>query len=200
MGVPALSERTRELFNLVAVGLLTAFGFASVYIARSDEVSRESLTFGAFFVGLYLVAHVAARMTVPYADPYLLPMAALLTAVGVTMIYRLDENVRDVFRLLDPTDSSRQALWVVIGVGVFVLTLFLLRGDYRVLESYKYLFGVASIVLLLLPALPGIGKTVNGARLWVDLGPVQFQPGELAKIFLIVFLAGYLRDKREVLA
>ena len=68
------------------------------------------------------------------------------------------------------------------------------------LENYKYLFGIGAIVLLALPALPGIGKTINGARLWVNVGPLQFQPGELAKIFLIIFLAGYLRDKREVLA
>jgi cell division protein FtsW (lipid II flippase) len=169
--------------------MLTAIGFASVYIAQSDEISAESLTYGAFFLALYLAAHIVARMTVPYADPYLLPMTALLTAVGVTVIYRLDED-----------DAGRQALWVVIGVAVFAATLFVLRRDYRVLESYKYLFGIASIALLLLPALPGIGETVNGARLWVDIGPVQFQPGELAKIFLIVFLAGYLRDKREVLA
>jgi cell division protein FtsW (lipid II flippase) len=184
-----LTERTRELFNLVAVGLLTAIGFASVYIARSSDVSAESLTYGAFFLALYLAAHVAARMSVPYADPYLLPMTALLTAIGVTMIYRLD-----------PGDAGRQALWVVIGVGVFAATLLVLRRDYRVLESYKYLFGISAVALLALPALPAIGKTVNGARLWVDVGPVQFQPGELAKIFLIIFLAGYLRDKREVLA
>ncbi len=189
MGAHPLSERSRELLNLVAVGLLTATGFASVYIARSSEVSAESLTYGAFFFALYLAAHVVARMTVPYADPYLLPMTALLTAIGVTVIYRLDE-----------TDAGRQALWVVIGVAVFALTLFVLRRDYRVLENYKYLFGLCSIALLALPALPGIGKTINGARLWVDVGPVQFQPGELAKIFLIIFLAGYLRDKREVLA
>ncbi len=189
MGAHPLSERSRELLNLVGVGLLTATGFASVYIARSSEVSAESLTYGAFFFALYLAAHVVARMTVPYADPYLLPMTALLTAIGVTVIYRLDE-----------TDAGRQALWVVIGVAVFALTLFVLRRDYRVLENYKYLFGLCSIALLALPALPGIGKTINGARLWVDVGPVQFQPGELAKIFLIIFLAGYLRDKREVLA
>ena len=76
----------------------------------------------------------------------------------------------------------------------------MLRRDYRELESYKYLFGVGAIVLLALPALPVIGQTVNGARLWVHFGPLQFQPGELAKIMLIVFLAGYLREKREVLA
>jgi len=184
-----LGERNRELLNLVAVGALTATGFASVYIARSSEVSAESLTYGAFFFALYLAAHLVARVAVPYADPYLLPITALLTAIGVTVIYRLGED-----------DAGRQALWVVIGVGVFALTLLTLRRDYRVLENYKYLFGIGSIALLALPALPGIGKTINGARLWVDVGPVQFQPGELAKVFLIVFLAGYLRDKREVLA
>ena len=147
MGAHPLSERSRELLNLVAVGLLTATGFASVYIARSSEVSAESLTYGAFFFALYLAAHVVARMTVPYADPYLLPMTALLTAIGVTVMYRLDE-----------TDAGRQALWVVIGVAVFALTLFVLRRDYRVLENYKYLFGLGSIALLALPALPGIGR------------------------------------------
>ena len=88
----------------------------------------------------------------------------------------------------------------MIGVAVFALTLIGLRRDYRVLEAYKYLFGVGAIALLFLPRLPGIGETINGARLWIHFGPLQFQPGELAKIFLIVFLAGYVREKREVLA
>ncbi len=80
------------------------------------------------------------------------------------------------------------------------MTLFALRRDYRVLEQYKYVFGVAAIALLFLPRVPGLGETVNGARLWVKLGPLHFQPGEFSKIFLIVFLAAYLREKREVLA
>jgi cell division protein FtsW (lipid II flippase) len=88
----------------------------------------------------------------------------------------------------------------VISVAVFALALVLLRRDYRVLEDYKYLFGLGAIFLLFLPLLPGIGQTVNGARLWVHAGSLQFQPGELGKIALIVFLAGYLREKREVLA
>ena len=91
-------------------------------------------------------------------------------------------------------------MWVVIGVALFALTLFLLRHDYRKLESYRYLFGVGVVALLALPAVPGIGATINGARLWVKLGPLQFQPGEIAKICLIIFLAGYLREKREVVA
>ena len=101
---------------------------------------------------------------------------------------------------LDPDDAFRQALWIVIGVALFALTLLVLRHDYRRLESYKYLFGITAVVLMLLPAIPGIGQTINGARLWVKIGSFQFQPGELAKIMLIVFLAAYLRDKRETLA
>jgi cell division protein FtsW (lipid II flippase) len=181
--------RNRELINLFVVAVITGLGFASVYIARQEVVSTASLSYALFFFGLYLVAHAVARMTVPNADPYLLPMAGLLTAFGVTEIYRLA-----------PDNAFRQGLWIVVGVGVFSATLILLRHDFRRLESYKYIFGITSIVLLALPALPLIGQSVNGARLWVKLGPLQFQPGELAKIFLIVFLAGYLREKREVLA
>jgi cell division protein FtsW (lipid II flippase) len=184
-----LSLRNRELFYLGVVGILTGLGFASVYIARQAAVSWGSLSYALFFLALYLAAHVVARATVPNADPYLLPMAGLLTAVGVTEIYRLG-----------PDDAFKQGLWIVIGVALFALTLFGLRRDYRVLESYKYLFGIGAILLLFTPQLPVLGTTVNGARLWVRIGPLAFQPGELAKIFLIVFLAAYLREKREVLA
>jgi cell division protein FtsW (lipid II flippase) len=181
--------RNRELLNLFVVALITGIGFASVYIARQEVVSTGSLSYALFFFCLYLAAHVVARLTVPQADPYLLPMAALLTAIGVTEIYRLN-----------PDDAFRQGLWIVVAVGAFSATLLALRRDYRRLESYKYLFGLTAVGLLVLPALPVIGRTVNGARLWVHVGPLQFQPGELAKIMLIVFLAGYLREKREVLA
>src|SRR5919205_269433 len=112
-----------------------------------------------------------------------------LIVVGVTEIYRIN-----------PDDAFKQGIWIIVAVAVFAGTLLALRRDYRRLEGYKYLFGLSAIGLLVLPALPGLGTTVNGARLWIHLGPLQFQPGELAKIFLIVFLAGYLREKREVLA
>ena len=105
----------------------------------------------------------------------------------------------EIYRL-GPSDAFKQGLWIVIGVGLYALALFGLRRDYRVLENYKYLFGITAIALLFLPRLPGIGETINGARLWVRVGPVDFQPGEFSKIFLIVFLAAYLREKREVLA
>jgi cell division protein FtsW (lipid II flippase) len=184
-----MSERNTELAYLIAVSGLTAVGFASVYIARRSEISWGSLAYAGFFVVLYLIAHMIARRTVPNADPYLLPMAGLLTAIGLTEIYRLG-----------PSDAFKQGPWIVMGLALFAVALIGLRRDYRVLESYKYIFGIGAIALLFLPRLPGIGTTVNGARLWVHVGGLQFQPGELAKISLIVFLAAYLREKREVLA
>jgi cell division protein FtsW (lipid II flippase) len=185
----ALSLRNRELFYLAPVGVLTGLGFASVYIARQSLVSWGSLGYALFFFGLYLAAHIVARFATPEADPYLLPMAGLLAAIGVTEIYRLG-----------PDDAFKQGLWIVIGVGLFALALFGLRRDYRRLEDYKYLFGIGAILLLFLPRVPHLGTTVNGARLWVRVGSFEFQPGEFSKIFLIVFLAAYLREKREVLA
>ncbi|MGZ4359264.1 MAG: FtsW/RodA/SpoVE family cell cycle protein [Gaiellaceae bacterium] len=183
-----MSARNRELFGLVLVAMVTCTGFASVYLAHHSQISAVSFTNVAFFLGLYLVAHIVTRMAVPHADPYLLPMAALLTAIGLTFIYRLQ-----------PSDAFRQGLWIAIAIGVFCATLMLLRHDYRRLESYKYLFGLGAIGMLFLPLLPVIGQTVNGARLWIHFGSLQFQPGEVGKILLIVFLAAYLREKREVL-
>jgi len=184
-----MTERNRELAYLIAVSGLTVVGFASVYIARRAVISWGSLGYAGFFIALYLTAHLIVRRTVPNADPYLLPMAGFLTAIGLTEIYRLG-----------PADAFKQGLWIVVGLVFFAAALIGLRRDYRVLESYKYLFGIGTIALLFLPRLPGLGTTVNGARLWVHLGPFEFQPGELAKITLVIFLAAYLRENREVLA
>jgi len=135
-----------------------------VYIADKSRISGGSLAYALFFFGLFLVAHLVARFTVPLADPYVLPIAALLAAVGVTEIYRLG-----------PKDAFRQGTWVVIGVAVFALALLGLRRDFRVLENYKYLFGLGAIALftyvassLSLPLwlrLPAVGMTTPGADL-----------------------------------
>jgi cell division protein FtsW (lipid II flippase) len=169
--------------------MISGIALATVTIARDAQVEPSAATYGALFLGLYLAAHVVVRRNVPYADPALLPLTAVLTGFGLALNYRLDSD-----------DGGRQALWVCIGVAVLAGTLIALRHDYRALESYRYLFGVAAVMLLLLPSVPGLGERVNGVKLWVDIGPLQFQPGELAKIGLILFLAGYLREKREVLA
>lgn len=184
-----MTARGRELVGLVLAGLIAGVALASVAIAREADATPGMAAYGALFLGLYVVAHAVVRRTAPFADGALLPLAAVLTAFGITFNYRLDAG-----------DGARQALWVTIGVGVLATVLVALRRDYRVLESYRYLFGVAAIGLLLLPSVPGLGTTLNGARLWVDVGPFQFQPGELAKLSLILFLAGYLREKRESVA
>ena len=180
-----MTPRNRELAALFVAAAAAGAALSTVSI----EVSHRAAWYGALFAGLYLCAHIMVRRTVPYADGALLPLVALMTAIGLTVITRLD-----------PADGARQALWVVIGVAVFAAALIMLRDDYRVLESYRYLFGVTAVVLLLLPSAPVIGERVNGARLWLHVGPLQVQPGELAKVFLILFLAGYLREKREALA
>jgi len=131
---------------------------------------------------------VALRFALPYSDPFLLPLGALLTAIGLTMIYRIDPDL-----------ALRQGLWVVVGIAAFAVVVIFLR-DYRSLDRYKYILGLTAIFLLILPALPGLGRTINGANLWVGVGGLVFQPGEFAKVLLVVFLAGYLRDNREVLS
>ena len=127
------------------------------------------------------------RFTLPYADPYLFPLFAVLACFGLVMIYRIDEKL-----------AREQAQWFVIGLGLFAATIILLR-DYRVLERYRYTVAAVGIGMLLLPRLPGIGSQVNGAYLGVRLGPLTFQPAEFAKIAIIVFLASYLRDTRQLL-
>lgn len=182
-----MSLRNRELVNLLIACLLTGIGFTSVYVARQSEISTATLSYAALFLGLYLAAHVVARLSLPAADPYLLPVIALLTGVGLTMIYRVE-----------PELALRQGLWIVAGLAGFAACSFFI-GDYRRLDGVKYVLGITAIVLLALPAIPGLGATINGASLWVRVGSISFQPGELAKVLIVVFLAGYLRDKREVL-
>jgi cell division protein FtsW (lipid II flippase) len=181
------SARNRELLALVPASLLLTAGFAAVFIERNDVLSNVSLTYGALFLGLCLAAHVVLRFTLPYADPYLFPLFAVLACFGLVMIYRIDDKL-----------AREQAQWFVIGLGLFAATIILLR-DYRVLERYRYTVAAVGIGLLLLPRLPGIGSQVNGAYLGVKLGPLTFQPAEFSKIAIIVFLASYLRDTRQLL-
>jgi cell division protein FtsW (lipid II flippase) len=181
------SARNRELLALVPASLLLTAGFAAVFIERDDVLTNVSLTYGAIFLGLCLAAHVVLRFTLPYADPYLFPLFAVLACFGLVMIYRIDGEL-----------AREQAQWFVIGLALFAATIILLR-DYRVLERYRYTVAAVGIGLLLLPRLPGIGQQVNGAYLGVKLGPLTFQPAEFAKIAIIVFLASYLRDTRQLL-
>ncbi|MCW3008887.1 MAG: cell cycle protein [Solirubrobacterales bacterium] len=182
-----MKARNRELLALVPASLLLTAGFAAVFVQRNDVVTNVSLTYGAIFLGLCVAGHLVIRFTLPDADPYLFPLAATLACFGLVMIYRIDENL-----------AREQAQWFVVGLILFAATIIVVR-DISVLERYRYLIATTGIVLLLLPRLPGIGAQVNGAYLGVKVGPITFQPAEFAKIAIVIFLASYLRDTRQLL-
>src|SRR3954464_2814910 len=182
-----MSARNRELLALLPASLLLTAGFAAVFIERDNVLSNVSPTFGAVFLGLCLAVHVVLRFTLPHADPYLFPLFAVLACFGLVMIYRIDEDL-----------AREQAQWFVFGLILFAATVIALR-DYRVLERYRYTIAAASIALLLLPRVPGIGQNVNGAYLGVGIGPLSFQPADCGRIGIIIFLASYLRDPRQLL-
>jgi cell division protein FtsW (lipid II flippase) len=182
-----MSARNRELFLLVPSALLLTAGFTAIFVQQSDQLSNVSLTYGALFLGLCLVAHLFLRFALPHADPYLFPLVAVLASFGIVVIYRIDEEL-----------AREQAQWFVVGLICFAATVVFLR-DYRVLERYRYTIAIASIVLLMLPRFPVVGGIVNGAYLSITIGPITFQPAEFAKIGIVIFLASYLRDTRQVL-
>ncbi len=182
------SERVRELFGLVPVTLLVTAGFTAVLLNRSEQVSNVTLVYGGLFLAGCLFAHLFIRARLPHADPYLFPLCALLGAVGLVMIYRIDADL-----------AREQAQWFAVGLGLFCATIIVLR-DHRVLERYRYTIAAAGIALLLMPRLPLVGEAVNGAYLAVRVGPISFQPAEFAKLAIIVFLASYLNDTRELVS
>ncbi|HKN93789.1 MAG TPA: FtsW/RodA/SpoVE family cell cycle protein [Thermoleophilaceae bacterium] len=182
-----MSARSRELFGLIPVTLLVTAGFTAVLITRSSQINKVSITYGLFFLGCCVFAHIFIRARLPHADPYLFPLGALLAAFGLVMIYRIDTTL-----------ARQQAEWFVVGLVLFCATIVFLR-DYRVLERYRYTIAAASIGLLLLPRVPGIGGATNGAYLAIHIGSLQFQPAEFAKIGIVIFLASYLRETRDVL-
>jgi cell division protein FtsW (lipid II flippase) len=172
---------------LIPASLLLTAGFAAIFIQRSAVLSDVSLTYGAIFLGLCFAGHLVIRFTLPHADPYLFPLVAVLACFGLVVVYRIDEDL-----------ARDQAQWFVIGLILFVATIIALR-DFRILERYRYTIALAGLALLLLPRVPGIGQQVNGAYLGVGVGPISFQPAEFGKIAIVIFLAAYLRDTRQVL-
>ena len=187
--VAARSVRPRTGLLLVLVALLVSVAaYAMVGLGLRGRVPRDIVVYGLALGGAYLLAWGAVRWTAPRADPVLLPIAGMLGGLGLAMIYRL----------LPARFADAQAIWLLIGLAAFVLTLVLVRDD-RQLDGYTYTIGLLGLILLLLPVVPGVGFEVNGARLWAHLGPLAFQPAEFGKILIVIFLASYLSAKRELL-
>ncbi len=191
-----MSARNRELLALIPAALLIVIGFSAVFVARGDltgglsgtnEVSTISLTYGAMFLGLCIAAHVVLRFTLPDADPYLFPLVAVLACFGLVELYRIDVPL-----------ARQQAEWFVLGLVLFAGTIIAVR-DIRRLERYRYVIVTAGLVALMLPRVPGIGAQTNGAYLAISVGPLTMQTAEFAKIAMVIFLASYLRETRQLL-
>ena len=180
-------RRTTELGLLLLAFIVFGGLYALASLGRNASLPADVGPFLAGVVTLLIVAHVVIRKVAAAADGLLLPIAALLNGIGYVFIARLNDDL-----------AALQATWTAVGIGAFVATLVVVR-DVKVLLRYRYTFGLVGLGLLMLPLLPGIGRNINGARIWVEIGPVSFQPGEFAKIALAIFFAGYLVDNRELL-
>lgn len=192
MGFVHRRRRGAELFLLVLALVVGVGAYAAVGLGVDGEVPTNILGYGGWLAALVVIAHVVVRFVAPYADPVLLPVVAALNGLGLAVIRRLDVA-------MDTSNADNQLMFMTVGVALFVGALVLIR-DHRLLGRYTYTLGLISIGLLVLPMLPGIGNEVNGARIWIQLGPLNFQPGEVAKVLLVFTFAGYLVVHRDALA
>jgi len=197
-------RRGVELAMLLFAVLLVVGADAVVDATVNDRVGSDVLAYGAGFALIYAVAHVAVRWLAPYADPVLLPAVALLNGLGLVLIRRLDlaqaEDARQAGRAVPTGDASVQVVWTCIGLALFVGVLLVVR-DHRALNRYAYTLAAAGLGFLALPALlPGRFSEVNGAKIWIRIAGFSIQPGEFAKLALMVFFASYLVAKRDVLS
>lgn len=178
----------------MVLALLTiALGFAILLLGQQSQAVSPPFVYGGAYAGMMLGVYLIVRLWLPYADALLIPIVTMLTGVGLIMIYRLTFTEE-----LSSQDATTQVIWIIVGCVGLLLTIFLFR-NYQRLLNYKYLLALAAFLLIASVSTP-LGYEVNGARLWVSIGPVNFQPSEFARIALIIFFAGYLAEKREVLA
>ena len=184
----ARRRRSTELSLLVMAVLITGAAYTITALGTNAEIPPGIVVFVAILFGLLVVAHLAVRLLARGADGTLLPIAALLHGIGFVMITRLDDEL-----------AGLQATWSLVAIAAFVGTLLVVQRASD-LARYSWLFFFAGAFLLLLPLAPGIGRNFNGARIWVSIGPMNFQPGEFAKIFLAIFFAAYLADRRELIS
>lgn len=180
---------------LLAFALVVGVGaYAVVDLNLSSALSPFFPYFAGICTLLTLLAHLAVRWRTPYADPVILPCVVLLNCLGLSVIHRID-------LISEPAANGarQQLIWTALGVLLFILVVVVLR-DHRPLQRFTYTLGLAGLVLLMLPLVPGIGTSKFGAQIWISVGPYSFQPAEAAKILLAVAFAAYLVEKRDVLA
>ena len=181
----------RATTPMILALLITTLGFATMIFVQ--EAASPPLIYGAYYAGTLFTLYLGIRLWLPHSDVLLLPIVTLLTGLGLVMIFRLTYNIEGV-----ENPATTQAIWILVGSGAMLFIVLFFR-NYSQLFNYKYLMVIAAFGLILMTFTP-LGYEVNGARLWVDLGPVNFQPSEFARIALTIFFAGYLAEKRDVMA
>jgi cell division protein FtsW (lipid II flippase) len=181
-------RRSTELTLIVMAAAITAVAYTLASLGANATIPARIGPFLVLVLGLIVVAHIAVRVLARGADATLLPLAVLLHGIGYVMISRLDDEF-----------AAQQALWSLVAIGAFVATLLVIQRASD-LARYKWTLFLIGAVLLLMPMVPGLGRNINGARIWVGIGGLGFQPGEFAKLALAIFLAGYLSERRELIA
>lgn len=184
--------RGLELGLLAIAVALAVAAYALVGVAAEGSLPADVLGYSLGYAGLTLGVHLVLRWRAPYADPVILPVVVALNGLGLAMIYRIDVAEETGF-------AQRQLAWTALGMVLAAVVLVVLR-DHRTLRRYTYTAMVAGLVLIVLPLVPGLGQTINGARIWIQVGPNSLQPAEFGKIALAVFFAGYLVTTRDTLA
>lgn len=190
--------RNMELGFLIFAYVIVLGALLQVQLGVTGEFNFNALTLLGLVAALTLAMHVVLRFLAPQADPFILPIATTINGLGIAMIYRLDLANSDNAGVFW-TSSTAQILYTAIGVAIGIAVLFFVR-NHRVLQRYTYLAGLISLVLLLLPLIPGLGVSEANARVWISIGPFNFQPGEIAKVTIAIFFAGYLVTARDSLS
>jgi len=199
---PAVVHRKRRGAEALLIALalvIVIFAFCAVGLGARGKVPGFVAGLAVLLVVIAVATHLVVRFVAPYADPVLVPLVVALNGLGIAMIYRLDLARLDTGVEGVKQFAGKQVMWTALGLALFVAVLLIVR-DHRKLQAYTYTFGLAALVLLILPLLPVIGTQINGARIWIRVGGLSLQPGEFAKICLAIFFAGYLVVKRDALA
>ncbi|WP_433331152.1 FtsW/RodA/SpoVE family cell cycle protein [Spirillospora sp. CA-294931] len=220
--IPYQRRNAASLTLLVFAMVLTLSAFAEVGLARDGVIPPGLFLYGGGLTVLAIASFFVQTKFAPYADPLLLPLAVALNGIGLAMIYRLDLDTSLVKikaqaalpatkKLAeDEASASGQLMWTFVGIALFVAAIVIMRDtdkpdakfavSPKTMQRYTYLVGLSAIILLILPIIPGLGAEVNGAKVWIFIGPFSVQPGEFAKLLLVVFFAGYLVNKRQAMS
>lgn len=183
-----MTRRNIELALLCIAAPLAVLLFAMIALNQGEQLGWASLGVPVGIFACFVVAHLAIRKFAPGADPAILPISFALSSIGIAFVTRLAPDL-----------AIRQVGWLFLGIVFMVLVIVFMRNMDKT-ANYKYTLMIIGLILLLSPLLPGIGNEIYGSRIWLSIGGFSFQPGEIAKIFIVLFLAAYLAQNREMLS